>query len=289
MRTLETEIIRKRNISDSYRVITPYVEDVKVFEVGMLTECNIRSLLEMEATVISGVVSYNYKISGLLSLDNIRKNGKLTGEVADALFKSLYACFDEIADYMLVPGNILLNQSEVFFPDDLRRAYFLYVPQEEKVPMTNEEIIDFAEEILNTAENIDREVIMYMYSLICELKEENGTLKTAIEKAERITFKETEDKEAKEKHTGEVKKIEEQAVGEVDDPIKEEIRKADNKARRKDRRKQKKKEIISERKKKLLEYMDFSLSKHDKFREKKEERFIEEDYDEKDSEFVYLA
>ena len=113
MRSLETEIVKKRNISESYRVITPDVEKVKVFEVGMLTECNIRSLLEMEATVISGVVSYNYKISGLLSLDNIRKNGKLTGEVADALFRSLYNCFDEIADYMLVPGNIQIGRAHV--------------------------------------------------------------------------------------------------------------------------------------------------------------------------------
>jgi len=280
MRSLETEIVKKRNMADSYRVITPDVEKVKVFEVGMLTECSIRSLLEMEATVLSGVVSYNYKISGLLSLDNIKKNGKLTGGVADALFKSLYNCFDEIADYMLVPGNILLTQSEVFFTDDLRKAYFMYVPQEEKDPMTNEEIIDFAEEILNTAENIDREVIMYMYSLICELKEENGTLKTAIEKAERITFKESEEKAVKEVKA---------PVKEVKEPIKEQIQRADNKARRKDRRKQKKNEILSERKKKLLEYMDFTLSKHDKFKEKKEERFIEEDYEEKDSEFVYLA
>lgn len=288
MRSLEAEIIRKRNMSNSYRVITPDIETVKVFEVGMLTECSIRSLLDMEATVISGVVSYNYKISGLFSLDNIKKNGKLTGEVVNNLFKSLYNCFDEIVDYMLVPENVLLMSSEIFFTDDLKKALFLYVPREETGVMSNEEIIDFAEELLNTADNIDREVIMYIYSLICELKEENGTLKTAIEKAERITF----NKEEKEKEKVSVKAVKmpiTEYVDEREKALKKEIRKADNKAKRKDRFKKKKKEVLSERKKKLLEYMDFSFTKHDKYKENKEDRFIEEDYKEKDSEFVYLA
>lgn len=275
-------------MSDSYRVITPDIETVKVFEVGMLTECNIRSLLDMEATVIAGVVSYNYKISGLLSLDNIKKNGKLTGEVVNNLFKSLYNCFDEIVDYMLVPENVLLTSSEIFFTDDLKKALFLYVPREEVGVMSNEEIIDFAEELLNTADNIDREVIMYMYSLICELKEENGTLKTAIEKAERITFNK-EEKEKRKAPVAEVKRPIIECTNEAEKEIRKEIRKADNRAKRKDRFKKKKKEVLSERKKKLLEYMDFSFTKHDKLKENKEDRFIEEDYKEKDSEFVYLA
>ena len=288
MRSLQAEIIRKRNMSDSYRVITPDIETVKVFEVGMLTECNIRSLLDMEATVIAGVVSYNYKISGLLSLENIKKTGKLTGEVVNNLFKSLYNCFDEIADYMLVPENVLLTSSEIFFTDDLKKALFLYVPREETGAMSNEEIIDFAEELLNTADNIDREVIMYMYSLICELKEENGTLKTAIEKAERITFNK-EEKEKRKAQVAEVKSPIIECKDEGEKAIRKEIRKADNRAKRKDRFKKKKKEVLSERKKKLLEYMDFSFTKHDKLKENKEDRFIEEDYKEKDSEFVYLA
>ncbi|MBQ1871412.1 MAG: hypothetical protein II147_04470 [Lachnospiraceae bacterium] len=287
MRSLDKEIVRKRNMSESYRVITPDIASVKVFEVGMMTECNIRSLLKMDAMVLSGGVSYNYKISGLLSLDNVRKSGKLTGEVVNTLFKSLYNCFDEIADYMLTPGNILLMQSEVFFTDDLRKALFMYVPKEEAEQMSNEEIIDFAEEILNTAENIDREVIMYMYTLICELKEENGTLKTAIEKAARITFSE-ETKEVKKEKPMKSVRIEKVLPEEEKDPSLEEIRKADEKAKKKAKRQKKKNEVISERKKKLLEYMDFSFTKHDKFNEKKED-FNEEDYEEKDSELVYLA
>ncbi len=275
-------------MSESYRVITPDIASVKVFEVGMMTECNIRTLLKMDAMVLSGGVSYNYKISGLLSLDNVRKSGKLTGEVVNTLFKSLYNCFDEISDYMLTPGNILLMQSEVFFTDDLRKALFMYVPKEETEPMSNEEIIDFAEEILNTAENIDREVIMYMYSLICELKEENGTLKTAIEKASRITFSE-EIKETKKEKSLKISHTEKYLPEEEKDHSLEEIRKADERAKKKEKRQKKRSDLISERKKKLLEYMDLSFTKHDKFNGKKKEDFNEEDYEEKDSELVYLA
>ena len=39
----------------------------------------------------------------------------------------------------------------------------------------------------------------------------------------------------------------------------------------------------------MHQYMDFSITKHDKFNKNKEDDFIEEDYEDKDSEFVYLA
>lgn len=254
MRVSENEIEIRKETLDNYKVFRTEINEITSFEKRLLCECNIKAMLPVSFEKEGNYYNILYKITGLISLETARKTGRLKADSIRVLFETLLKVYDYIPDYMLKPENVVLTLENVFFDTDFKSVYFMYAPGDVYTEEINKEVIMLAEDIINSVESIDTDTIMYIYTLICELKEENGTLKSAVKRADALSFK-TED----------IPKVDLQKEQEIVAFDMEDMEEVVKEKPKKKKANKFAKTLMDLGKRKIGDYTNFTPKKHDKY------------------------
>ena len=122
--------ITYKSIGDRNFMLIPCKETGKNIEtqIRMLATGNLKNILQMMPTAKNGIPILQYDITGLVKLDSIIKQKKLTQIQFANLIVGLSIVAEECASYALTSNGICFNNEHIFFDTNQDTVKFIYIP-----------------------------------------------------------------------------------------------------------------------------------------------------------------
>lgn len=194
MRNTGYSITYKRKLSESYQVITFEKGKLKIHELEMLRRNQLTGFLPVEFMLADGKGQFWYNITGLQSLEDIRKTGRFQERTLRSLVEGLGKILKIAEQYALREESIRLE--EIFFSPDQTKVYFGYLPlKTEEEETAREKLLHLLDELIKTADYRDNDYVTYLFSLYEALGRENAGMDTLLDipvKEQTISMEETE-------------------------------------------------------------------------------------------------
>ena len=177
MNNTEYNITYKRKLSESYQVITFEKGKLKIHELEMLRRNQLAGFLPIEFMLADGKGQFWYNITGLQSLEDLRKSGRFHEEALKNLVEGLDRILRTVEQYALREEGIQF--SEIFFSTDGTRVFFGYLPLKTGVEESaREQLMQILDGLIKTADYRDNDYVTYLFSLYEALGRENAGIET---------------------------------------------------------------------------------------------------------------
>ena len=177
MNNTEYNITYKRKLSESYQVVTFEKGKLKIHELEMLRRNQLAGFLPIEFMLADGKGQFWYNITGLQSLEDLRKSGRFHEETLKNLVEGLDRILRTVEQYALREEGIQF--SEIFFSTDGTRVFFGYLPLKTGVEeAAREQWMQLLDGLIKTAEYRDNDYVTYLFSLYEALGRENAGIAT---------------------------------------------------------------------------------------------------------------
>lgn len=137
--------------------------DVDGFEVNMLLNCKGKWLLPIELYWQDGIASLGYETSGMISLEQSGENKEFDGSCLRLLFSSIWECYEDLEEYLLMPEGMLLSPEKIYYQPGKKTFGFCYYPGYGK-PF-QEELLKLAEFCMKHTSHQDSDAVLFIYEL----------------------------------------------------------------------------------------------------------------------------
>ncbi|MBQ8306706.1 MAG: FHA domain-containing protein [Blautia sp.] len=121
----------KRDLNHSYLILRGREDAQETYQVRMLTGGHIPSILPCRIQGVDGSFLYYYDITSRQSLDTIYEGKKLQDTDLQLLFSGISMVLEEMEEYLMDPGKLLLSPEFVFVDPAPGQVRFLWFPEQE--------------------------------------------------------------------------------------------------------------------------------------------------------------
>ncbi|MCL2253025.1 MAG: FHA domain-containing protein [Lachnospiraceae bacterium] len=160
-----------RDMNHNYLIIDCNQMTVKKHPLMMITQNNIKGLLNTSLRNIDGESFLYYEINSLQTLKSLFENKKMEKVVTIRLFSSLCRVLKEIKKYLLSDQNLLLDPEFIYLDWEKEEIYYVYCPFEDvKAAGQIKTLFDYLVRIID---HHDEKLTDMVYGL-CGLAERNA-------------------------------------------------------------------------------------------------------------------
>ena len=119
----------KRDMNHNYLVLYEDVElDTSSYQIRMLVGNIIPSLLKCQFHGVDGKIVFHYEITSKQSISVLYDGKLLREEDLRLIFGSFVHVMEEMAEYLLNPGQIVLQPEYIYMDVNRKELFFCYLP-----------------------------------------------------------------------------------------------------------------------------------------------------------------
>lgn len=154
----------KRDMSHNYLILQGDKEvDTSSYQVRMLIGNGIPSLLKCRLQGLDGKTLFYYEITSKQALSSLFEQKKFQMEDLQLLFGGFVRVMEEMTEYLLNPGQIVLRPEYIFLDLEKRELFFCYLPGFEKE--VREQFQALTEYVLPKLDHEDSKAVMLGYGV----------------------------------------------------------------------------------------------------------------------------
>lgn len=162
----------KRDMNHNYLVIYEDIElDTSSYQVRMLVGNVMPSLLKCQFHGVDGKIVFRYDITSKQSLSVLYDGRLLKEDDLRLIFGSFIHVMEEMAEYLLNPGNIILQPEYVYMDVNRKEIFYCYLPGAERE--IREQLQILTEYLLPKIDHSDEKAVMLGYSVYRRTMEES--------------------------------------------------------------------------------------------------------------------
>ncbi len=183
----------KRDMNHNYLVL--YGEqaiDTSSYQVRMLAGNVLPSVLKCRIQSVDGSMMFYYDVTSRQSISSLYDEKKFKKEDLQIIFGGFLNALEEMGEYLLNPGQLIISPDYVFMDVEKKGLYFCYLPGYEKE--VQEQFRSFMEYILPKLDHTDGKAVMLGYGVYRSALEESFHLEHI--KKELYQTREEKDEEA---------------------------------------------------------------------------------------------
>ena len=157
-------------------LILPFSADVdELYKIRMLENDHSEGMLSPELSVEGGDPVCRYEIGGRKSMDLVFRTLPIDHQKLLRILKDFAELFDETAELLLDPNDLVLEPEYVFINISDYRAAFVYLPgYAEKIEKQTEKFFEY---MLNRVDYDDKKAVSLLYDCyVLVMKEERGIM-----------------------------------------------------------------------------------------------------------------
>ena len=182
----------KRENHKSYLVVKEIEEQAQDgFSMKMIWENEIKGLLPASQHVFNGERELYYDISGKQPLGLLYEKRGMNQKELRQLLKGLLSTIRNLEKYLLDEDSLFLSPESIYISSADGTPYFMYYPQEEGV---EERAYGLAEYLLEKVSGEEEAAVMFAYEFYRHVKEEKGSLSSALSQVDLREEKALKDK-----------------------------------------------------------------------------------------------
>lgn len=163
-----------RETKRSYMTVEPEGAEQQedgVWEAGMLEENRIRGLLPMKVRYREGKALYCYDITSRQPLERLLENHPVTAKGVRSLFWQIYRTLEEMEEYLLRSGGILLEPELIYVEPECFELGICVIPG--GTGDFSSRFSHFLQYLLKQVDHRDRDCVVLTYGLYQESLKEN--------------------------------------------------------------------------------------------------------------------
>lgn len=154
----------KRDVNHNYLILYGEEEiDTASYQVRMLVGNIIPSLLKCRVQGIDGKFMIYYDITSRQSVASLYEQKKLNMENLRLIFGGFVQAMEEMSEYLLNPGQLIVDPSYMYLDVEKKGVYFCYLPGYQKD--VREQFRSLTEYILPKIEHKDGKAVMLGYGV----------------------------------------------------------------------------------------------------------------------------
>lgn len=188
----------KRDLNHNYLAIHEDIElDTSSYQVRMLAGNAIPSLLKCQFHGVEGKIVFHYDITSKQSITVLYEGKLLKEKDLKIIFGSFIQVMEQMAEYLLNPGQILLQPEYMYMDINRKEVLFCYLPGKEGD--VKEQLQALLEYILPKIDHDDKKAVSLGYNVYRWILEDNFRLEQVKEELYREINKETLEEKPKKK------------------------------------------------------------------------------------------
>ncbi|MGN0170953.1 MAG: DUF6382 domain-containing protein [Lachnospiraceae bacterium] len=180
MNNTDCNITYRRKLRESYQVITFEKGKLKIHELEMLRRNHLSGFLPVEFMLADGKGQFWYNITGLQSLEDLKKAGHFQEDTLRNLVESLDRIIQTVEQYALREEAIRMD--EIFFSPDGEKVYFGYLPIKTGEELSaREKLMQILDRLMKEADYRDNDYVTYLFRLYEAMGRENAGIGTLLD------------------------------------------------------------------------------------------------------------
>lgn len=161
----------KRDVNHNYLVLYGEREiDTASYQVRMLAGNILPSVLKCRIQQVDGEMLFYYDITSRQALSSLYEEKKFKIEDLQLIFGGFIQVMEEMGEYLLNPGQLVIDPDHVFMDVEKKCLYFCYLPGYKKE--VQEQFRNFTEYILPKLDHEDGRAVMLGYGVYRSALEE---------------------------------------------------------------------------------------------------------------------
>lgn len=162
----------KRDMNHNYLILHEDMElDTSSYQVRMLVGNVIPSLLKCQFHGVDGKIVFHYDITSKQSLAVLYEGKLLKEEDLRIIFGSFVQVMEQMAEYLLNPGQVLLQPEYMYMDANKKEIFYCYLPGKERE--VKEQFQSLTEYILPKIDHGDEKAVMLGYGVYRQAMEES--------------------------------------------------------------------------------------------------------------------
>ena len=158
-----------RELRENYlKIVSDTIED---YGIKMLKGQEIPGLLKVMERKINGESHYMYKISSLISMEDIYGSRGMSGSEIESFNRCLLKLLDIMDNYLMDYNSIIFKPEYIFWDSNKNEWYFVYFPEGDNT--FSEELKVLYEYIIKIVNHKDNKAVTMAYGIYKRLCEEN--------------------------------------------------------------------------------------------------------------------
>lgn len=154
----------KRDMNHNYLILSGEQEvDTSSYQVRMLAGNVLPSILRCRMQGLDGKTMFYYEITSKQSLASVYEQRKLGLEELQLIFGGFVQAMEEMAEYLLNPGQLVLDPEYIYVDVEKKSLFFCYLPGYEKE--VREQFQAFTEYILPKLDHEDNRAVILGYGV----------------------------------------------------------------------------------------------------------------------------
>lgn len=154
----------KRDMNHNYLILYGEQEiDTASYQVRMLAGNVLPSILKCRIQRLDGEMMFYYEITSRQSIASLYEEKKFKMEDLQLIFGGFVQALEEMGEYLLNPGQLVIDPDHVFMDVERKRLFFCYFPGYEKE--VQEQFRAFTEYILPKLDHEDGRAVMLGYGV----------------------------------------------------------------------------------------------------------------------------
>lgn len=154
----------KRDMNHNYLILSGEQEvDTSSYQVRMLAGNVLPSILRCRMQGLDGKTMFYYEITSKQSLTSVYEKRKLGLEELQLIFGGFVQAMEEMAEYLLNPGQLVLDPEYIYVDVEKKSLFFCYLPGYEKE--VREQFQAFTEYILPKLDHEDNRAVILGYGV----------------------------------------------------------------------------------------------------------------------------
>lgn len=154
----------KRDMNHNYLILYGDQEvDTSSYQVRMLAGNVLPSILKCRIQSLDGKMMFYYEITSRQSISSFYEQKKFKAEDLRLIFGGFIQTMEEMGEYLLNPGQLVLDPDYVYLDVEKKNLYFCYLPGYEKE--VREQFRLFTEYILPKLDHEDGQAVMLGYGI----------------------------------------------------------------------------------------------------------------------------
>lgn len=154
----------KRDMNHNYLVFYGEQEiDTSSYQVRMLAGNVLPSILKCRIQRVDGNMMFYYDITSRQSISSLYEEKKFKKEDLQKIFGGFLKAMEEMGEYLLNPGQLVIDPDYVFMDVEKSGLYFCYLPGYDKE--VQEQFRSFTEYILPKLDHTDGSAVMLGYGV----------------------------------------------------------------------------------------------------------------------------
>ena len=154
----------KRDMNHNYLVLHEEMElDTSSYQVRMLAGNVIPSLLKCQFHGVNGKIVFHYEITSKQSIAVLYEDKMMGEEDLRLIFGSFVQVMEQMAEYLLNPGQVLLQPEYMYMDVNKKEIYFCYLPGKERE--VKEQFQALTEYVLPKLDHGDERAVMLGYGV----------------------------------------------------------------------------------------------------------------------------